>query len=415
MLLDVPTLFTVSICITALLGLFLLGLWVQDRSVRALGWWAAAYLIGGFAVALWMLGSRLFPASFDEAAPALLFVCCGMIWTGARRFHGQAPLYVSALTGAAVWLLVGMLPGFGHGSGGRVVIASAIITAYAFLTAAELRRERRRAARLRWRSDLVPLLHAAVFIAPVLTLYLVPGAEQGFGHSHFALFALLTLLYVVGTAFIVVVMAKERSERLHRTAAMTDPLTGVFNRRGFLDAAQKLIEAQARRHQEVSLLMFDLDHFKSVNDRFGHDGGDEALRVFAATATANMRATDIIGRFGGEEFVAILPGGVEGAVGVAERLRTAFEISGEIIAGHRMHATVSIGAAAADARQASLDMLMARADAALYRAKKSGRNRVVACNPAELPDAETLAAIAAKAPKRHAVAARPVEKLAIAS
>ena len=152
MLLDVPTLFAVSTCITALLGLFLLALWIQDRSVRALGWWASAYLIGGFAVALWMLGPRLFPRSFDETAPALLFVCCGMIWTGARRFHGRAALHAAALAGAAIWLALAPMPGFESGGMGRVMLSSAIITVYAFLTAAELRRERRNPPPSRWRA-----------------------------------------------------------------------------------------------------------------------------------------------------------------------------------------------------------------------------------------------------------------------
>jgi diguanylate cyclase (GGDEF)-like protein len=416
MLLDVPTLFTVSTCITALLGVFLLALWIQDRSVRALGWWAAAYLMGGFAVALWMLGPSLIPRSFDEIAPALLFVCCGMLWTGARRFHNRIPLYGAALAGAGVWLVAGAMPGFGSGGTGRVVLSSAIITVYAFLTAAELRRERRNPSHARLRAVLVPSLHAAVFLAPVFTMYAVPGGEPGFGPTSFALFSLLTLLYVVGTAFIVVVMAKERSELLHKTAAVTDPLTGVFNRRGLLEAAQRLIDAQAGKRQQVTVLMFDLDHFKSINDRFGHDGGDDALRVFAATAAGNMRATDILGRFGGEEFTAILPGGADSAVAVAERVRAAFEIAGETIAGHRMNATVSIGAAATHAQGAELAALMTRADAALYRAKQTGRNRVVAADASDEPAPEALAAIMVRAQvKREAKRVQPSGELATVS
>ena len=94
------------------------------------------------------------------------------------------------------------------------------------------------------------------------------------------------MLYVVGTAFIVVVMAKERVALVHKTAAMTDLLTGVFNRRAFLEAADRLIAKRARKSQPVSVLLFDLDHFKSINDRFGHAVGDEALKVFAKTAVA---------------------------------------------------------------------------------------------------------------------------------
>ncbi len=388
--LDIPTLFVVSTCITALLGLFLLYLWIQDRSVRALGWWAAAYLIGGFAVALWMVGPMLSKAWPEDVAPALLFVCCGMIWSGARKFHNRDALPLAVFTGAVVWLLASYLPAVTVGHSARVVLSSIIIATYAVLTAVELKRERRNAEIARVRAIVIPILHGAIFLSPIMAMNFLPeGVDDGVGLSKgsFALFALLTLLYVVGTAFIVVVLAKEHAVLLHKTAAVTDPLTGLFNRRGYQEAAQRMIEQQARKGEPVTVLMFDLDHFKSINDRFGHAVGDEALKVFARTAASNMRAADILGRLGGEEFSAILPGDVEVAYSVAERIRAAFDIAGEEIANITMRATVSIGAAAAPAKYAHLEALIARADTALYKAKSGGRNRVVAdWNPsAEAP------------------------------
>jgi diguanylate cyclase (GGDEF)-like protein len=391
--LDIPTLFVVSTCITALLGLFLLYLWIQDRSVRALGWWAAAYLIGGFAVALWIGGPTLSAAWPEDVAPALLFICCGMIWSGARKFHNRDVLPLAVFTGAFVWLLASYLPVLAVGHSTRVVLSSMIIAAYAVLTAVELKRERRKSEIARVRSIVVPILHGAIFLSPILAMNFIPeGAVDdgaGLSKSSFALFALLTLLYVVGTAFIVVVMAKEHAVLLHKTAAMTDPMTGLFNRRGYQEAAQRLIDMQARKGEPVTVLMFDLDHFKSINDRFGHAVGDEALKVFARTAASNMRAADILGRLGGEEFSAILPGDVDMAFSVAERVRAAFDIAGEEIANITMRATVSIGAAAAPAKYAHLEALIARADTALYKAKTGGRNRVVAdWNPSgEAPEA----------------------------
>jgi len=133
--------------------------------------------------------------------------------------------------------------------------------------------------------------------------------------------------------------------------------------------------------------MFDLDHFKSINDRFGHDAGDDALRTFAATASSNMRGDDIIGRLGGEEFAAILPGRADTAFMVAERVRLAFEAAGVTIAGHDMNATVSIGAAESPAETANVAALLTRADEALYQAKTSGRNRVVIASAAPMPPA----------------------------
>jgi diguanylate cyclase (GGDEF)-like protein len=173
-------------------------------------------------------------------------------------------------------------------------------------------------------------------------------------------------------------MAKEHSVLIHKTAAITDPLTGLLNRRGFFEGAQKLIERQARKGEPVTVLMFDLDHFKSINDRFGHEVGDEVLRVFATTASRNMRSADIVGRLGGEEFAAILPSGVFTAAAVAERVRAAFEITGAEISNHAMGATVSVGAAGARKSDCSLVAMLSQADAALYRAKTTGRNRVIA-------------------------------------
>ncbi len=376
--LDMPTLFLVSTCITGLLGIFLLVLWLQDRSVRALGYWAAAYLMGGFAVALWSVSPDILPAAGTDLASALLFTCCGLIWSGARKFHGREASVGGAIAGAVVWLVVTRMPEIMQWDNARVVLSSLIITAYAVLTAIELRRERRKPRSGkggRARALTIPLLHGVIFLSPILTTTLFTSAPVA-GNGFFPLFALLTLLYVVGTAFIVVVMAKEHSALVHKTAAMTDHLTGLFNRRGFFEAAQKLVENQSKQGQSVTIMMFDLDRFKSINDRFGHDAGDEALQAFAATASSNMRLHDIVGRLGGEEFAAILPGGTETALMVGERVRSAFETSGVEIAGHAMNATVSIGIAESLADVAHIPAMLSRADRALYAAKANGRNRI---------------------------------------
>ena len=124
------------------------------------------------------------------------------------------------------------------------------------------------------------------------------------------------------------------------------------------------------------MLMFDLDHFKSINDRFGHTAGDEVLRLFGQVVRASTRADDIIGRFGGEEFIAIVPGGLESASKIAERVRSGFEAAGATVASHAIGVTVSIGAAVSHEPVRAIDGLIARTDAALYRAKHAGRNTV---------------------------------------
>jgi diguanylate cyclase (GGDEF)-like protein len=143
------------------------------------------------------------------------------------------------------------------------------------------------------------------------------------------------------------------------------------------------------------MLMLDLDHFKSINVGFGHCVGDAALRVFGQVVRASTRADDIIARFGGEEFIAIVPGGLESASKIAERVRSGFEAAGATIAAHAIGATVSIGAAVAHEPVTTIDGLIARADAALYRAKHGGRNRVHIADE-EMPSDRTRLIAAAR-------------------
>jgi diguanylate cyclase (GGDEF)-like protein len=183
------------------------------------------------------------------------------------------------------------------------------------------------------------------------------------------------LLYAVGAAFILLTLAKERTVRLHKTAAMTDPLTGLYNRRGLIDAAAELIRKTGRNAKPVTVLMFDLDCFKSINDRFGHAVGDEALKLFAEVARTRTRVTDFVGRLGGEEFAAIIPGAVEDGVIVAERIRVAFETAARTVAGHYLGATVSVGVATREPG-GDINAALAKADTALYAAKANGRTRI---------------------------------------
>jgi diguanylate cyclase (GGDEF)-like protein len=371
MSLDTATLFTVATCVTGLLGVFILVVWVQERSTRALAWWGAAYLMGGSAVALWGVQAT---SPVVQAMPnALLFVACGMIWNGARLFHGRKVMPAGLCAGAMAWIVAMQFSAFVQSEHSRVVLSSLVIASYTFLTAFELRSEHRRPLERTWFAPLVPLLHSIVFLSPIpLTLLTPPGAASD---GWFALFALETLLYVVGTAFMIVIMTKERVALGHKAAAMTDPLTGLFNRRAFFELGRQLMARQARTKAAVSVLVFDLDHFKSINDRFGHAVGDDALRLFATTVRDNVRATDVLARLGGEEFAAILPGGAAEAAIVGERLRAAFQGAAVEISCHSIGATVSIGVAAA-AAPVELDRLLQRADTALYAAKSNGRNRV---------------------------------------
>jgi two-component system cell cycle response regulator len=162
--------------------------------------------------------------------------------------------------------------------------------------------------------------------------------------------------------------------------AVTDALTGLHNRRYLDNHLQTLFERAVARRRPLSVMIVDLDRFKSINDRFGHDGGDDVLREFARRLRQNMRGIDLICRFGGEEFVVVMPD-TDGPVAekVAERIRaeiarTPFVIGKE---GQSVTVTISVGVSSARGQADDVRSLLKRADMALYEAKKSGRNKVV--------------------------------------
>jgi diguanylate cyclase (GGDEF)-like protein len=139
-------------------------------------------------------------------------------------------------------------------------------------------------------------------------------------------FSVELVLYAVGTVFVIFMLVSERAVTVHKTAASMDPLTGMFNRRGFAEACSRVIEREANAGRPVTVMIFDIDHFKSINDRFGHPAGDEILKLFAAVVVNTLRISDLSGRIGGEEFAALLPCSLEEGVIVAERVREAFEV-----------------------------------------------------------------------------------------
>jgi diguanylate cyclase (GGDEF)-like protein len=391
--LDVPTLSFVAICIAAVLGLLLIVAWIQERNIRALAWWGAAYLIGASSMALWSAPAPLFTLP-PELPAALIFVACGMIWNGVRLFHGRPLLPAANFAGALGWLLLCQLPDLPQGSNARIALGAAVVAIYTFFIAYELGRERRKSLYSRTAAVVVPMLHAAIFLMPLAMKAWLPAS---FAAGWLAVFALETMLYAVGTAIIVLLMVKDHHVHVYRNAASTDFLTGLLNRRAFLENALNLCALQAKRNEPLTLLIFDLDHFKSVNDRFGHAVGDDVLKLFAQVARANTRSNDIIARLGGEEFAAIVPAPAEIAAKIANRLRVSFEAAGVTVGALAIGATVSIGAATAQAPVTDIDALIARADAALYSAKRGGRNRLHAAGDEPAPSDRVRMIAAARA------------------
>jgi diguanylate cyclase (GGDEF)-like protein len=171
-----------------------------------------------------------------------------------------------------------------------------------------------------------------------------------------------------------------------RQQAATDPLTGLANRRTILEALGVELERCRRSSAPCAVVFADLDHFKHVNDQYGHAAGDAVLSEIAHAMRASLRPYDLVGRYGGEEFVFVLPEcEAAGAAAFAERLRQAISTLPVTVGPARLHVTCSLGVAAQDADSGwNVDRLLSAADGALYRAKKEGRDRVaVAPSPVD--------------------------------
>ena len=408
MLLDISTLYLVAALVAALLGVMLLYFGRQEK-IAALNWWGAAYLLGAGSIAAWTLTNGLLGDLASLAINAIGFLACGMVWSAARVFHGRKPNWVGLGLGAVVWVaaLIVLPP---DASAARLTIGAVIVALYATLTAVELASERRKAMQKRWPTIIVPLLHGGVLLLPILIGDLLHTSDAPLSHSIWAaIFSIELVLYAVGTVFVIFMLVSERTVRAHKAAASIDPLTGLFNRRGFAEATARMIEREARAGRPVAVMIFDIDHFKSINDRFGHPAGDEILKLFAAVVTHSLRMTDLSGRIGGEEFAALLPCSIEEAVIAAERVREAFATSGIAVDETPVDTTVSIGVAGGPVGT-ELDVLLAAADTALYQAKRAGRNRIETATeqPVSLEDARrALAGKASTARKPNVVRRTP--------
>jgi two-component system, cell cycle response regulator len=169
---------------------------------------------------------------------------------------------------------------------------------------------------------------------------------------------------------------KKTEEELLRLAA-TDPLTGAYNRREFTSLADREALRAQRYHHPLTILMLDIDHFKKLNDTYGHAAGDKALQRFTTLCCNALRNVDIFGRWGGEEFVALLPETpADGAAIIAERLRKMVSDTVVNFNDHKVTFSVSIGVAQYRDGETTIDLPLSRADAAVYDAKKAGRNRI---------------------------------------
>ena len=175
---------------------------------------------------------------------------------------------------------------------------------------------------------------------------------------------------------------KREATEQRRRETFGDFLTGLANRRALFEAAQQELQRSLTLPRPTALIVIDADHFKAINDRHGHPGGDTVLRHLAAVLGATFREVDVVARIGGEEFAVLLPStDLARAAVVAERMRAAVAHDAALVDGQAVHYTVSVGGAASGDGNCGVDLLLKQADQALYAAKQGGRNRVERWHP----------------------------------
>jgi len=376
--LDVNTLFLVTIYVEAILGLLLLFAWVQNTAIYAVAWWGFADLMRAASIMLFGKYGTVSDLISIDLANAILFTAFAVTWTGARVFDHRKPQWILLFGGAALWLVLYRIPAVQNSWDLRMLLASGIITAYTWATAYEFWRGRSEPLVSRWPAIFMFFAHGALYLLRTpFGAMLAPVNNQVFASVWITVLSFEALLFTIAIAFILLAMAKERTEHRHKTASLIDPLTGIANRRAFLQDAEAQLKRQMIEPRPIAVLLLDLDNFKGINDRFGHAVGDRVLEMFAEVGSGCMRRYDIFGRLGGEEFAALLVDtSRERALAVAEEIRSSFVEVTAMVEGKPVVATVSIGVVISYDAVLDLSALLAQADHALYRAKDNGRNRI---------------------------------------
>jgi diguanylate cyclase (GGDEF)-like protein len=381
MALDTATLRVAFGLMALVLGLlFYFSAYRATRS-RYSGWWCLALVFFLTGSAAFLLDGTPQQWWANPLGNVLLVHGGVAVWAGARSLRTVPPPQW-AFTGIPLVTLVASAvdnPATNVWSGGPVFLAAMSLTVG--LAARELWRLEPGYSQVR-----IPMAATAagfsVFYLGRLIVFLLDGPDWDTFDVFFGseVTTLVTIVMLAVVSFSMAGLSSEQQTRALRMAATRDDLTGLLNRKAFLDLAAGQIADTAVAKPGGVLILADLDHFKAVNDTYGHAAGDEVLQAFAEACQDTVRSTDLAGRYGGEEFVLLLPGAsADRAESIADEVSRRLALASKED-GLQMP-TVSYGVATYDAGTAGLEALIASADAALYTAKSLGRNRTARSDP----------------------------------
>ncbi|MFN8414120.1 MAG: GGDEF domain-containing protein [Anaerolineales bacterium] len=386
MTLDVRTLGLISVILPFVLGLILTLYWRERRTYKGFERWVLANFV--FGVGYLLISMRGFIPDFwsilvGNAATVYAEI---LIFEGIRLFYGRPAFSKWNSLVFLLYLLVhSYFVFYSPNINARIIVISLVLFVLIFRSGLnlinhprpELQRTSRSAGIIFLITALLPLFRAGYTMLQTQPIDL-------FQDKFSAWFALLGLVSILIWTYYFFIINSARLELDLETArlelvqlAMTDPLTGLYNRRHFLERAELEIQRAKREKLELSFLLMDIDGFKEINDQFGHDSGDTVMQQVASTLPREVRGFDVVARFGGDEFIALLANvGKEQAQEVAERIRLAVTREVMISELHPIHIGISVGIASFESNDEDLKMILKRADDALYQAKRGGRNRV---------------------------------------
>jgi diguanylate cyclase (GGDEF)-like protein len=380
MRLDVPTLLVVLAAVLQMAAIALALSKPLRHMARHTTLWAVALQLSAISCGLILLRGIVPNLVSIPLANACLLLAYGLAWNGARAFNGRALCWTAILVAPAIWLLVLPLPFFADALAHRIALLSILASAMSLALAWEI--WARGKDDLRWRTPfaavaaihgLFLILRAGLALSQEMPLDFFAGrsaALLGIG-------LLEPILMMFAAIFVGLRLSDERLKNILKRAASVDGLTGLLNHGAFMDQARAQVEQARAEGTDVTLILFDLDHFKQLNDRFGHAAGDSALRLFARAVRNEIADVHLVGRVGGEEFAALLVGcGPDAGAAIGERIRAAVAAERLDHAGQTIAITVSVGMMAARDNDVEFETLMEAADAALYAAKRGGRDLV---------------------------------------
>ena len=378
MTLDVPTLLVVLAVMSQMAALSLVTNWFQRKPEQHMLFWALGLQLGAISCALLFLRGHIPFWLSIGVGNAGVFVALGAAWNGARAFNGRRARWWPVFVAPAIWMLAMLQPAIADSLAHRIVTSSLLSCVLSCALAWEIWANGKET--LVWRGPFaaVPALHAVFLLVRTvgaLTLDFPPNMMSG---GPFVGFGVLEPILMMFAATIIGLrLTDKRLRNVLRRAASTDGLTGFLNHGAFMDLARERVERAREQNDVITLLLFDLDRFKQLNDRYGHAAGDLALRNFSTIVKRRVSATDFVGRVGGEEFAALLIGrGADDGRQVAEHIRAEFAGSPVSHGGQSITVTVSVGVRTVCGSTADFESLMISADEALYAAKRGGRDLV---------------------------------------